>query len=180
MNLIAQLKLEGEIPEAGIFTVGAFHGDECRGIGQMVDGRLFITVHGGQPDETITFRALENASQEEYLIEETFLFANELKGNLQQPVELHIPALSVKEIAISPFIIYPNPVRDKLFLSGIDFSGIKSIKILAVSGNVILATDNYIQRQGINVSSLAEGNYIVAVATETGMFYRKFIKLSRK
>jgi hypothetical protein len=177
MNIIAQLFVEDKMPDSGIFTVGAFYEDECRGISKQVGDWLFITIHGEKQGESITFRAIDNATGTEYNIKGTLKFANEVTGTLSQPVALFVETLAIKDVAKSSFIIYPNPVRERLFIKGMDLIGIKNIKILAVSGNVLLITDNYIQ-EGINVSSLADGIYIVAISTEKGILYRKFIKSS--
>ena len=39
-----------------------FVGEECRGIGQYVDGLLFITVYGEKSGEKISFRAISSGS----------------------------------------------------------------------------------------------------------------------
>jgi hypothetical protein len=176
MNIIARLYVNDQTPESGIFTVGAFQGEECRGIAQSVDGKLFITVHGETPDENITFRAIENASQQTYNINETLLFADTIKGDLNQPFRLNITGTNIPDVAVPSFTVYPNPVRNKLYISGIDCNIIKTVKILSVSGNVVSVTDSPVCEQGLDVAFLADGSYIIAIATEEGMFYRKFIK----
>ncbi|MDR2086129.1 MAG: T9SS type A sorting domain-containing protein, partial [Dysgonamonadaceae bacterium] len=179
MNIIARLSVEGQTPEAGIYTVGAFCGDECRGIGQYVDGRLFITVHGENAEDVIRFKAYENAAETERDINETMLFSDALKGTLDQPVTLSIKSLSLPDNPDpSAFVIYPSPVRDKLYIAGLNGEMIKSIKILTVTGSIILATDSYNKGEGINVSALSDGNYLLAIGLEDGVIYRKFIKLS--
>ncbi|MDR2626689.1 MAG: T9SS type A sorting domain-containing protein, partial [Dysgonamonadaceae bacterium] len=176
MNVIARLYVNNQTPESGIFTVGAFQGDECRGIGEYAGGKLFITVHGEIPGENITFRAIENASQQIYDINETLVFADTVKGDLNQPFQLNLKGTNIPNVAAPSFIVYPNPVRNKLYISGIDRNKVETVKILNVSGNVVSVTDNAVCEQGLDVTSLAEGSYIIAVATEEGMLYRKFIK----
>ena len=36
MNMIATVQADGNTAPAGLFTIGAFVGDECRGIGNML------------------------------------------------------------------------------------------------------------------------------------------------
>ncbi|MDR0505837.1 MAG: T9SS type A sorting domain-containing protein, partial [Dysgonamonadaceae bacterium] len=177
MNIVAQLSVNGQIPAEGIYTVGAFQGNECRGIGKYANGRLFITVHGEIAGETVTFKAYENATGKEYGIEETLPFADALKGTFAQPVTLSIKGLSMPENFETPsFIIYPNPVKGSLYISGSNLSAIKAIKILTVTGSVVLATDNYDKGQGIDAGSLPNGSYILAICLDDNVIYRKFVK----
>ncbi len=73
------------------FTVGAFCGEECRGVGRWVGDKLFITVHGtiGQ-DETITFRAYEPTTGEVMTVDETVTFNGQCLGSLGSPMALHV------------------------------------------------------------------------------------------
>jgi hypothetical protein len=177
MNVIAQLYADGEIPEAGIYTIGAFFEDECRGIGQYVDGRLFITVHGENTSDEIHFKAYENATEKEYAIAETLLFSDALRGTFGQPITLTMNRLSLPDHPTAPaFVIYPNPVRDKLYISGLEPEMLKDVKILTVTGSVVWVADNYNKGQGIDVSSLPDGGYILAIRSGDDVIYRKFIK----
>ncbi|MBQ9644909.1 MAG: hypothetical protein IJV24_00950, partial [Prevotella sp.] len=61
-NMPIVAELEGvAMPED--YSVGAFVGDECRGEGVCVGGRMFITVHANQ-GEQISFRLLNNLTGE--------------------------------------------------------------------------------------------------------------------
>ena len=74
-TLIAKLFVDGSQSVEGTYTVGAFYGNECRGIGKYVDGLLFITVHGHLLErQEITFKAISNATNELYGISETIVF----------------------------------------------------------------------------------------------------------
>ena len=89
-TIIAKLYMTDEPAEQGRYTVGAFSGDECRGIGTIVGEKLFITVHGTvKENETITFRAYDETSGETLTVSETIVFQGQSLGNLDSPLQLH-------------------------------------------------------------------------------------------
>jgi hypothetical protein len=176
MNIIAQLLADGQVLEADAYTVGAFCGNECRGIGKYVDGRLFITVHGENTGERISFKAYENATGKEYTVEESLSFSDELKGKFSQPVTLNMKGYtSLDHPEFTAFNLYPNPVKGMLYLSGSNPDRINGIKILNITGSVIWATDSY-KGEGINVGFLSTGSYILAIRLDNEIVYRKFVK----
>ena len=89
-TIIAKLYMTDEPAEQGRYTVGAFSGDECRGIGTIVGEKLFITVYGTvKENETITFRAYDETSGETLTVSETIVFQGQSLGNLDSPLQLH-------------------------------------------------------------------------------------------
>ena len=87
-TIIAQLEIE-----TSAYAVGAFCGEECRGVGRWVNGRLFITVHGTCGEgETIAFRAFDPTTGEVLPVSETFVFQGQCLGSLGSPVQLHLAA----------------------------------------------------------------------------------------
>lgn len=175
MNVIAELHVESQIPEEGIYTVGAFAGEECRGIGKYVGGKLFITVHGKDTGETISFKAMENASGKEFDIKETLLFKDDLIGSIARPYLLTLTGYTGIDAADFVLTIYPNPVKNILYLAG-NLPEIKNLKVLSVNGNVMIVADHFMKEAGLDVSALPEGIYILAITTEKNIIYRKFIK----
>lgn len=77
-------------PHETRYTVAAFCGEECRGVGQWVGDWLFLTVHGeaGKGD-IITLRCYDAETGEEQGIVETFVFDGQCLGSLAEPVALH-------------------------------------------------------------------------------------------
>ena len=70
--MIAIVQTDGNIAPAGLFTVGAFVGDECRGVGQYVGDKLYMTIYGDvNSSEKISFKAMDNSNQQEHDIVET-------------------------------------------------------------------------------------------------------------
>ena len=88
--VIARLEPGGALPAGGNYVVGAFCGNECRGVGQLVDGVLFVTVHTAVADaELISFRAVDMADGQEIVLDEHVLSDGQLHGTPSQPLLLH-------------------------------------------------------------------------------------------
>ena len=83
MTIVARLD---NVPTTDACHVYAFVGDECRGEGQYVAGKLFITVHAEQ-GEQVGFRLFDAATGEESLVEQTVPMQTML-GSLRQPLSL--------------------------------------------------------------------------------------------
>lgn len=177
MTIIAQVVVNGNIAPVGAYTIGAFCGDECRGISQYVDDRLFITVHGQTSDDKITFKAFENATGNEFAVQETVSYGENNVGTYKMPKLLNVSdATSISVIEAGDFNIYPNPVRNTLYING-DVKDIKSVRIIAMSGALMDADTQYNAESGLNVSYLGDGNYILGIVTSKGVVYKRFIKL---
>lgn len=159
----------------GIYTVGAFVGEECRGIGTYVDGHIYLTIHGTLAhNETVTFKAYENATSNECSVSETLTFDGMHVGSPASPYLLHIASTTgIKNVGSTSLNIYPNPVRYTMYING-DTECIKDIKILAANGQTVLHVQGY-KDTGVDVSSITTGVYIVAIHTDKGYQYKKII-----
>ena len=94
MGVIAQVSSNaGAAPTT--YSVAAFCGDECRGIGRWYDDTLFLTVHG-QSGDLITFRAYDPMTGETIDVAETMVFASDCLGTLDAP-----QILTLKTVATS-------------------------------------------------------------------------------
>lgn len=72
MTLVAEVLTDGEIDTQGRYYVGAFCGDECRGVGYLEENLVFMNIHGnGQ--ERLTFRLLD-AQGEVYEARSSIIF----------------------------------------------------------------------------------------------------------
>jgi hypothetical protein len=140
-----------------------------------VNGLLFITIHGAASGELITFKALENTTGQEFKITESVNFEEILIGNPNQPYKLTISGLTGTGVENTSFSIYPNPVNTILYIGG-DLSKIKGIQVLKITGETIIKTDTFVKGNGLDVSYLPAGTYLIAIRTEAGIHYYKFIK----
>ena len=91
MTMVAALASDGATEGDARLVVGAFVGDECRGVAKWVDDRLFLTIHGetGQ-GEDVTLRAYDPLTGEVLAIGETFTFEGQGLGTPKAPVVLHL------------------------------------------------------------------------------------------
>ncbi|MES2850427.1 MAG: T9SS type A sorting domain-containing protein [Bacteroidota bacterium] len=76
------------------------------------------------------------------------------------------------------FTIAPNPANDVVYVFTKSNAVIKSIHILSIDGQVVNAINNYSNGQGINISKLSKGIYVLkAVYQNNEMEYGRFIKM---
>ena len=175
MSLIAELWHEEMKQEPGQYTVAAFCGEECRGIGKYVDNKIFMTVYGNKPGETITFRAVLNGSTTQWGIKETVAFSETTQGSLTAPLSLHLSQqLTANEVIVTENGIYPNPVSTRLYIKG-ETESIRKIQIVGRSGAVLMNQQLH-GDNSIDVSPLSAGLYILILEREGRSEYHKFIK----
>lgn len=161
------------------YTVGAFAGDECRGIGKWIDGRVFLTVHGDSNDGYINFRVINNATGEIMSVTEGFNFEVGMVGTYKDPYVLHtgdVSGIDGIDSSNSMWIISPNPVRTVLHIVG-DTDSVESVSVIGISGGVVIPSTDYDKAAGFDVSSLAGGHYILAIKTGRDIVYRRFVKI---
>lgn len=175
MTLIAQVYAGGSIVPEGLYTIGAFVDDVCRGIGQYIDDKLFMTIHDNlSTGNTISFRAYNNATHEECDIAEQIPFQNVMAGSMKAPYALHIDTADRLEAVTAGYNIYPNPVRDRFYING-DTDAITAITVVSSSGANVLSLKDYSQN-GVDVTGLADGIYIVVLTTRQGDASYKIVK----
>lgn len=88
MGAIARLQAEDKLLDNEAFTVLAYYEGECRGIGECVDGLLFMTLYGVD-GEAITLKAIDEQG-EEHAIKETIEFSSTVRGTRAKPLSWHL------------------------------------------------------------------------------------------
>ena len=177
-TIVAKLLVDNSTVVEGAYTVGAFNGTECRGVGQYVDGKIFMTLHGTIGNaETLTFKVCENATGEELDVLESVIFAGQQEGSITAPMTLHANSIATGINRISTgYTIFPKPLRSRMYING-DTDNIKTIRILSVNGSKTLENDSY-DADGINVGVLESGVYVVAIFTKDNkVYYEKVLKV---
>ncbi|WP_294791584.1 T9SS type A sorting domain-containing protein [Prevotella sp.] len=153
MTIVADL---GNDYSAERFTVGAFVGDECRGEGEMIDGKCFITVHADK-GETISFKLHDAVSGEMRTINEQMPFAK-MAGSLRAPQRLTVggivTGITSADIASSGIAI----VDGQITVQGMD---VADIIVCNASGAVVSTGET-------TVAGLPSGVYVVKVKTKDG------------
>ena len=75
---------------ADSYVIGAFCGDECRGVSKQVGDLLFITIHGSVADaEAIRLEAFNMETGELLAINEVITFEGQRLGYVSNPFLLH-------------------------------------------------------------------------------------------
>lgn len=153
MTIVADL---GNEYSAERFTVGAFVGDECRGEGEMIDGKCFITVHADK-GETISFKLHDAVSGEMRTINEQMPFAK-MAGSLRAPQRLTVggivTGITSADIASSGIAI----VDGQITVQGMD---VADVIVCNASGAVVSTGET-------TVTGLPSGVYVVKVKTKDG------------
>lgn len=153
MTIVADL---GNDYSAERFTVGAFVGDECRGEGEMIDGKCFITVHADK-GETISFKLHDAVSGEMRTINEQMPFAK-MAGSLRAPQRLTVggivTGITAADIASSGIAI----VDGQITVQGMD---VADVIVCNASGAVVSTGET-------TVAGLPSGVYVVKVKTKDG------------
>ena len=180
MTLIGKL-YANDIPMIeGSFTIGAFSGDECRGIGQYIKGYIFMTIHGTASEiETLSFKAYEKVSGHVFDAEESLSFNGNHIGSMQNPFIFNIyGATEITDVATSgKYVVYPRPLRNVMYIKG-ETEDIQTVHIISING-LVLMTQNGYNAEGINVAHLNTGTYIVAITTKNGgRYYEKIVKVN--
>lgn len=153
MTIVADL---GNDYSAERFTVGAFVGEECRGEGEMIDGKCFITVHADK-GETISFKLHDAVSGEMRTINEQMPFAK-MAGSLRAPQRLTVggivTGITAADIASSGIAI----VDGQITVQGMD---VADVIVCNASGAVVSTGET-------TVTGLPSGVYVVKVKTKDG------------
>lgn len=153
MTIVADL---GNDYSAERFTVGAFVGDECRGEGEMIEGKCFITVHADK-GETISFKLHDAVSGEMRTINEQMPFAK-MAGSLRAPQRLTVggivTGITAADIASSGIAV----VDGQITVQGMD---VADVIVCNASGAVVSTGET-------TVTGLPSGVYVVKVKTKDG------------
>ncbi len=153
MTIVADL---GNEYSAERFTVGAFVGEECRGEGEMIEGKCFITVHADK-GETISFKLYDAVSGEMRTINEQLPFAK-MAGSLRAPQRLTVggivTGITAADIASSGIAV----VDGQITVQGMD---VADVIVCNASGAVVSTGET-------TVTGLPSGVYVVKVKTKDG------------
>lgn len=159
------------------FTVAAFCGTECRGIGKYVDGVIFMNVHG-EGNENITFQAMHN--EKEYLvdIQESLTFTEDAVGSYRAPYVLHLGSEynSVQKL-YSQFSVWPTMATTEITVS-LGEKTIDRLTLTSIDGKTTYSASPNATQSKVNVTSLPAGVYIVSAKSGNEYFYQKIMKVN--
>lgn len=179
MSIVARLYNDSEQAVPGKYSIGAYVGNECRGMGVEVNGHFFITVNGDNVEEAVTFKVIDISSGEIYIVKESLQFVNDITGNITNPLKLHFTDPSGIDENGYGFTVYPNPVKDKLFING-DYSSVTELRVIDARGVTVLIPEVESGETGIDVSGLLDGTYVLIINTQKNVAQHRFVKLGSK
>jgi hypothetical protein len=180
---ITAIVLDNDVPlESDRVEVAAFCGDDCRGSAmlQYVEGLAqpylgFLMVYGEDGDE-ITYRVFDHVTQTEYAASGPAdrFHSDDIYGNLLEPAEVNISGPTGNEWLESGLSIYPNPVKDRLFIRR-DAQQLERVEVIDLNGRLILLEEDF-TGEALNVSRLEKGVYVLKIVKNGQQTVHKFIK----
>jgi hypothetical protein len=87
------------------------------------------------------------------------------------PNAVNSSSLYIENISYSLTNIYPNPVKNRLYISG--DSNNYNIKVYSLLGQIVIADYNVNE---VDVSSLTKGVYLIMISNENSTTTKRFIK----
>lgn len=175
MCMITELFVDETIIDMENCLVGAFCGDECRGIGKYVDGKVMMSVYGDK-NEKISFLMIDTDSEKVFDVIESFTFVETLLGTINHPYPLHIgDETGILKAQCNWKVKIEN---GNLYVS---FNGkaFDNVTLTDVYGNTVLAVESINSGEPINISILLDGVYIVAAEQDGVIHYEKIMKVGK-
>ena len=178
MPLRAQLFREEEPTEDEEFTVAAFCGTECRGIGKYVQGVIFMNVHG-EGQEDITFQAVHNEKDYIVDIQEYLPFHVDVVGSYRAPYALHLgdETVGVAE-RYNRLGVWPTMATTQITVN-LGGMPIDRLTLTGADGKMVRSSASRQTQEVINVTNLPAGIYIVAAQSGSEFFYKKIMKVNK-
>ena len=87
------------------------------------------------------------------------------------PNAVNSEELSIKDIDSNSITLYPNPVKDRLYISGNSES--YDIELFSLLGQRVMTFSNVNE---IDVTLLNEGVYLIRISNETSMTVKRIVK----
>lgn len=171
MCMIAELFVDEKIIDMENCIVGAFCDNECRGIGNYIDGMVMISIHG-EGNEEITFSVLDNNSGRTFPVKGHISFIETLLGSINQPYPLYIGDGTG---ILNTHNSWKVQIKNGYLYLSLNGKFFDSIMLTDVYGNTVLAAEDIEPGLPINVSTLSDGIYIVTAKLDGAIHYKKII-----
>jgi len=201
MNITGHLLVHDSLSIDTYDMIGAFVGDECRGVAQPVyievmdQYLVFMTVYGEvEESDLVTFRAYNADADEELYVEEALEFIpNAIVGNVGEPFVWGARYLGIGDMGYIPDTFslsqnYPNPFNPVTTIGfGLPEAGHVSIRIYNLRGQEIRTLVNkemntgydFVQWNGLDESGrhLTSGIYLIVMESGSFREVRKMVML---
>lgn len=140
------------------------------GINFMADFEENISLLGS---ENHTFQVLYSSAVQSLDSIQIFIESNGGNKNFKM-VRLAQTATSVKNEAINSVSFYPNPAKQKLFITNSSLQPIENCRIYSMTGQLVYSQQN-ISSSPLNISELNNGSYILQIKTKNKLFTERLI-----
>ena len=84
MCVTAELFNGESVVDGDNYYLGAFVGEECRGVAKYINGKYFLAVYGDKK-ATVNFVAVDKETGESYTVEQTVDFTADVLGSVSSP-----------------------------------------------------------------------------------------------
>ncbi|WP_075591466.1 T9SS type A sorting domain-containing protein [Labilibacter marinus] len=84
---------------------------------------------------------------------------------------------SVKEMRQSPFAVFPNPIKDYMYITSQTIDTANILRVVDQSGQTILKLTDVQTNSRINLSALSKGMYIILIEINNECYTHKVVKL---
>ena len=156
-------------PLAIVITVDSITEVDSAG---ATNGAIYITVSGGTSpytflwNDTSTDEDIDSISNETYTV-----IVTDDNSCSETYAGIVVPITSINEISNNDVInIYPNPTKGELYITNAENS---TIYVYNIIGEVLYSIDNAATVNTIDISSFAEGAYIVKVVSDKYVITKK-------
>ena len=156
--------IEWEAVETAIFYY-VYHKGNLVGDGQVMGTEVEILVNP-ETEYCFTVTAVNTVGESEH--------SNEACATTPAEGEDPINPDSNIEVAENDFVIYPNPVNDRLYIE--TETEVKEVVVYDIFGRRQELSAVSCQQSVINVANLNSGIYFVKVVTENGEVVKRFVK----
>ena len=156
--------IEWEAVETAIFYY-VYHKGNLVGDGQVMGTEVEIKVYP-ETEYCFTVTAVNTVGESEHSEEDCATTPAEGEDPINPDSNI--------EVAENDFVIYPNPVNDKLYIE--TETEVKEVVVYDIFGRQQDLSDISGQQSVINVANLNSGVYFVKVVTENGEVVKRFVK----
>jgi hypothetical protein len=183
MTVTAVVLQNNEELQSDRIEIGAFCNDECRGsvllrnFPQIADHSSmgFLVVYG-EGNEEIQLRVYDHATGEEYPVSGTSLafITDAIHGTPAEPYRIATSPTDIRTVAADVVAIYLKQAGGSLQIQR-PWESIDCIELLGLNGNTVLRQTGFTAKS-IDVSSLANGVYMLKLTKDNQIYVKKFIK----
>lgn len=141
------------------FILGAFVGDECRGVASSVAGLFMMNVYGKSGD-LITFKIVGKQDMKEYSVTGSMKFNQGIVGSIRNPFDFTVNGTTGIDLIPVEKFAYGS------FLNLDGFEGITEVSVCNMAGVRLFSTRRIPADRILDLSFLENGTYLVNIETE--------------